>query len=59
MFIVVYPSEVLDSFCAAVGFWEDVGGSVRYDFEDHVAGVVADGCIWVGVEIIHQHIAFF
>ena len=26
---------------------------------DHVAGVVADGYMWVDVEIIHQHVAFF
>ena len=56
---VVYPSEVVDGCYAAAGFWEDDKGSVRYDFEDYVAGMVADSCIWVGVEIIHQHVAFF
>ena len=45
--------------CAAAGCWEDEEGSIRYKFEYHVTGVVADGCIWVGVEIIHQHVTFF
>ena len=50
---------MVDGCCAAAGFWEDEEGGVGYDFEDHDADMVADGCIWVGVEIIHQHVAFF
>ena len=59
MFIVVYPSEVVYGCCTAAGFWEDKEGGVGYNFEDHVAVVVADGCIWVGVEIVYQHVSFF
>ena len=50
---------MVDGCCAAAGFWGDEEGSIRYDFEDHAAGVVEDDCIWVGVEIIHQHVTFF
>ena len=50
---------VVDGYCTASGFWKDEEGGVRYNFEDHVAGVLVDGCMWVGVEIIHQHDAFF
>ena len=50
---------MVDGCCTSAGFWEDEEGSIRYDFEDHVAGVVADDCIWVGAEIIHQNATFF
>ena len=53
LFFVVDQSYVVDGYCMAAVFWEDKKGSIRYDFEDHVIGVVAYGCIWVGVEIIH------
>ena len=43
----------------AAGFWEYEEGGVIYDFEDNFAGMVADGFIWVGVEIIYQHVTFF
>ena len=59
LFIVVYPSEVVYGCCAAAVFWEDEKGGVEYNLEDHVSGVVADCCIWVGVEIVHQHVTFF
>ena len=45
LFIVVYLSEAVDGCCADAGFCEDEEGSVGYDFEDHVAGVVVYGCI--------------
>ena len=57
--IIVYPSDVVDGCCTAAGFGEYEEGGVGYEFEDHVASVVADSFISVGVEIIHQHVAFF
>ena len=50
---------MVDCCCAAAGFWEDEEGGDGYDFEDRVADVVADGYIWVVVEIVNQHVAFF
>jgi hypothetical protein len=42
----------------ASGLGEDEVGGVGLDMEYHAAGVVLDGCCWVGVKVIHQHFGF-
>ena len=52
------PSEVVVSCSATSGLGLDETDSVRCDFQHLIAGVEADHTVWMGVEIIYQHIRF-
>jgi hypothetical protein len=54
--VTLEPTEVIvDSRSTACLRLDEVGG-IGPDFENHIAGVVADDGIGVGVEVVHEHV---
>ena len=55
--VASFPAEVIVGCSSASSSRLDEVGGVGGCFEDHVAGVVSDDCVWVGMKVVHEHVS--